>query len=90
MYIHHVARLVRKQVYITPEQDDLLKDMANREKRSEAEIIRAALDARLRPRKAPPRRLSDDPLWGIIGLGAGESGDVSEHVDHYLYGVSRK
>jgi hypothetical protein len=85
-----MPRLVRKQVYITSEQEELLKQIASREKRSEADIIRSALDARLRPRRAPLRRLSDDSLWGIVGLGAGDAGDVSENVDAYLYGVPRK
>ena len=85
-----MPRLVRKQVYITAEQENLLKQVASREKRSEAEVIRSALDARLRPRRAPPRRLADDPLWAIIGLGGGEVRDVSERVDEYLYGVSGK
>jgi hypothetical protein len=85
-----MPRLVRKQVYITAEQEDLLKQVASREKRTEAEIIRSALDARLRPRRAPPRRLADDALWGIVGLGSGEQKDVSQNVDHYLYGTPRE
>lgn len=37
-------RMVRKQVYITPEQDELLKRVAEERGVTEAEVIRAALD----------------------------------------------
>jgi hypothetical protein len=53
MYIHRVAKLVRKQVYLTAEQDEWLAKVAARERRPEAEIIRAALDARIRPQRVP-------------------------------------
>jgi hypothetical protein len=89
MYIHHMARLVRKQVYITAEQEERLKHIAAREKRSEAEIIRAALDDRLQARPAAAKRLADDPLWAIVGIGAAQAHDISEHVDRELYGATR-
>jgi hypothetical protein len=91
MYIHHLMpRLVRKQVYLTPEQDELLKRAAARERRSEADIIRGALDQRLGAKKAPRRSRSRDPLWGIVNLGRSGARDVSAQVDHYLYGTPRK
>jgi hypothetical protein len=85
-----MARLVRKQVYITPEQESLLKGIAAREKRSEADIIRTALDERLRPGPPGVRRKDGDALWDIIGVGASDRRDVSEDVDHYLYGRPRR
>jgi hypothetical protein len=92
MYIHHMGRLVRKQVYITVEQEQRLKQIAAREKRSEAEVIRAALDNRLGPGRGPHQSLDRDPLWTIVGLGKASAGpgDVSEHVDEHLYGARRK
>jgi hypothetical protein len=92
MYIHHVAKLVRKQVYLTIEQQNWLSRTAARERRPEAEIIREALDARARPQRAPRADFARDPLWRIVGIGpsAGGKGDVSENVDHYLYGAPRK
>jgi hypothetical protein len=85
-----MGRLVRKQVYITAEQEERLKAIAAREKRSEAEVIRAALDERLRPRPRSRRQLGGDSLWDIVGIGAADVADVSTQVDHYLYGVSRR
>jgi hypothetical protein len=90
MYIHHMARLVRKQVYLTVEQDELLKQAAAHERKTEAEVIRSALDQRLRPKRAPRRPSSADPLWGIVGLGRSGVPDVSEQVDHYLYGSPKR
>jgi hypothetical protein len=102
MYIHHVAKLVRKQVYLTVEQQNWLSRTAASERRPEAEIIRDALDARARPKRAPRADFARDSLWRIVGIGSSEDrsgvdggrnrgkGDVSEYVDHYLYGAPRK
>jgi hypothetical protein len=96
MYIHHVAKLVRKQVYLTVEQQNWLSRTAASERRPEAEIIRDALDARARPQRAPRANFARDPLWRIVGIGSsdegrrGGKGDVSENVDQYLYGAPRK
>jgi hypothetical protein len=90
MYIHQMGRLVRKQVYITAEQEERLKEIAAREKRTEAEVIRAALDERLKPGRRSRRRRVDDPLWGILGVGEADARDVSSQVDHYLYGAPRR
>jgi hypothetical protein len=80
-----MAKLVRKQVYLTEEQNEWLHKAAAREGRPEAEIIRSALDARMGPQHAPAFRLADDPLWDIVGLGKSDRDDVSENVDSYLY-----
>jgi hypothetical protein len=86
MYIHYVGRLVRKQIYITEEQNEGLRRAAVREGRPEAEIIRSALDARLGPKRGQRFRLADDGLWDIVGLGSSErDDDASERVDDFLY-----
>jgi hypothetical protein len=36
--------MIRKQIYITPQQDEALKRLAEATGRSQADIIRAALD----------------------------------------------
>ena len=90
MYIHHMGKLVRKQVYLTAEQDQWLTKTAARERRPAAEILRAALDERMRPQRAPKARLATDSLWKIVGLGASDERDVSEQVDHYLYGARKR
>jgi hypothetical protein len=90
MYIHYMGKLVRKQVYLTAEQDEWLARTAAQERRPAAEILRAALDARMRPQRAPRTRLAEDSLWKIVGLGTSDQGDVSEQVDHYLYGARKR
>ena len=86
MQLHHMDRLIRKQVYITEEQERLLKLAAKREQRAEAEILRAALDQVLLPKTVNRAPSKPDPLWGIVGLGRTEGADVARNVDLYLYG----
>lgn len=81
--------LVRKQVYITEEQDRLLKRAARLEGRPEAEIVRSALDRALKPKKSA-HRTARDSLWDIVGLGRTRAADVATQVDHYLYGAPKK
>jgi plasmid stability protein len=85
-----MGRLVRKQVYLTEAQDRLLKQAAAHERKTEAEIIRSALDQRLRPWRAPRRSSAADPLWKILGLGRSGVRDVSQEVVHYLYGAPKR
>jgi hypothetical protein len=84
-----MARLVRKQVHVTAEQGQRLKEVAAREKLSEAEVIRAALDSRLSLRSKSPRRLTRDPLCDIVGVAAGTDGNAALREDHILYGRRR-
>jgi len=90
MYIHHMSRLVRKQLYITEEQERRLKLAAKREERAEAEILRSALDQVLHPRKAARGRARRDPLWDIVGLGRTKAAEVARNVDRYLYRLPRR
>jgi hypothetical protein len=83
-------RLVRKQLYITEEQEQLLKRAARRERRTEAQILRSALEQVLRPKKIRRSRTERDPLWEIVGIGRAGDGDVARNVDHYLYGVAKR
>ena len=84
-----MGRLVRKQIYVTAQQNEWLKRAAAREGQPEAEIIRSALDARIGPQRGARFRLAEDPLWDIVGLGASDRSDVSEHVDASLYRLRR-
>jgi hypothetical protein len=62
-------RMVRKQIYIQPQQDEQLKRMAQQRDTSEAELIREAIEILLdqqpssRPNKALP---PDEAAWHII------------------------
>lgn len=73
--------LVRKQTYISRKQDAALKRIALRQKVTEAEIIRRAIDAYIKPLEA-----ESNPLLELEGIGAGGSEDGAENHDRYLYG----
>jgi hypothetical protein len=89
MYIHRMERMVRKQVYLTTEQDRRLRQAARKHRRTEAEIVRQALDRELGT-DFPAADPADDSLWGLVGIADGGPSDVSERVDEYLYGRPKK
>lgn len=66
--------LVRKQTYITPEQDRAVKRLAERHHTTEAEILRRALDDLLRREGV---REGEDPFAALIGFIEGPT-----EVDH--------
>jgi hypothetical protein len=84
-----MARMVRKQVYLTAEQDEKIRRLAAGQRRPEAELIRDALDQMLESASAARARFDKDPLWDIVGIGRSGRGDVSANVDAYLYGDKR-
>lgn len=70
--------LVRKQTYITPEQDAALKRIAARDGRSEADVLREVLDNWLLTNGDENR---GDPLRPFIGWFSGSR--VNDHDDIY-------
>jgi len=66
--------LMRKQTYITPEQDRAMKRLARQYGITEAEVVRRALDRWLSAEEAAG---SDDPFAALIG-----SVDGPTEVDH--------
>lgn len=88
MYIHHVKKaMVRKQVYMTAEQNERLRRAAARERRTEAEILRDALDRHLGDAGRSAPALEEDALFEIVGIAASDDGSLSEHADDVLYGA---
>jgi len=73
------------QVYIEPQQDYVLGNLAKKRGISKAEIIRKSLDQYLR--EIPPE---EDPGLGLIGLGNSGRKDLSDHHDKYLVRYSRQ
>jgi len=78
----------RKQIYLDEASERGLKRLAARTGRSEASLIREALQRYL----ASGGDNVDDPLEKLIGLVADETGpdDVAEEHDHYLYGAPKE
>jgi plasmid stability protein len=79
----------RKQIYLDDASERALKRRAARTGRSEASLIREALQRYLANGDDHP---GDDPLERLIGLVPDETGpdDVAEEHDHYLYGVPKE
>jgi hypothetical protein len=77
--------MVRKQVYITREQSERLRRVAARERRTEAEVLRDALDRHLGVAVPVSPKLADDSLWDIVGVASSDRRDLSESVDQVLY-----
>lgn len=57
--------LIRKQTYITPEQDKAVKRLAQQQGTTEAEILRKAIDEFLASRGIIGK---DDPFAELIGM----------------------
>jgi hypothetical protein len=73
-----IMELIRKQTYITEEQDRQLKHAARREGTTESEILRRALDRWL---AHDVSRGLEDPFSGLIGFVEGP--EDAEHDDIY-------
>lgn len=73
------------QIYLRPDQDSALRVLAQDQKVSMAELVRRSVDLWIEQLPA-----EQDPLMGIIGLGAGGKGDVSEKHDQYLVEIYKQ
>ena len=82
--------MIRAQVILEDWQHHWLAEEAEREAVSMSALLRAILTEAIARRGAAASNASaDDPLWGVIGLGAGPADDVSsENLDGFLYGAS--
>jgi len=72
------------QIYIEPQQDYVLGNLAKKRGLSKAEIIRKSLDKFLR--EIP---WEEDPGMGLIGLGSSGKKNLSNHHDQYLSRYAR-
>lgn len=77
--------MVRKQIYITPEQNKLVYKLSVREKVAEAEIIRRAIEEYLRKQIPMP----ENPLTEIVALGRSGNKSGSVEHDHEIYDSDR-
>ncbi|TMB47997.1 MAG: hypothetical protein E6J56_25825 [Deltaproteobacteria bacterium] len=89
MYIHRMARMVRKQLYLSREQNERLRRAARRLRRTEADLLREALDRHLGDRRGTAS-IGRDPLWAIVGVAASPRGNLSGRIDEHLYGARRR
>jgi len=77
----------RAQIILETWQHDWLAQEAEREGTSMSALLRQLLTESIERRQA--HDLADDPLWGIIGLGAGpQDGITSENLDKAIYQIN--
>jgi predicted DNA-binding protein len=77
--MHRVPKaMIRKQVYLTAELAERLGREAKRQRRTEAEVFREALAARLNATEPSSSDASEDALWQLVGIGASKEADLSE------------
>jgi hypothetical protein len=81
MYIWSMRNLKKKpiQIYIEPQQNDVLEVLSQRKGVSKAELIRESLEKYLN--ELP---LEEDPAMDLVGLGSSGRGDLSDQHDRYL------
>jgi hypothetical protein len=74
-------RMIRKQIYLEPSQNDAIKLLSTRKGATEAEIIREALDLYL----VAHREAQQDPLMQMIGRISSGKRDGSLRHDRDIY-----
>jgi hypothetical protein len=67
------------QIYLEPEQDEVLRHLCRASGRSRAAIIRESIEQYIAG--LPPEK---DPALGIVNLGASGKSDIAEKHDMYL------
>ena len=76
----------RTQLMLEPEQHDQLQALAEVEGTSVSNLVREAINRFLRQRQPVP--VTEDPIWGIVGIGEGEQeliDDIPVSEDPELY-----
>jgi hypothetical protein len=81
--------MVRKQVYLTIPQNERLGRAAKRLRRSEADLLREAIERHLPGEDEGGPIVDGDSLFAIVGVGNGAVDNLSERVDEVLYGRHR-
>ena len=85
-----MTHMIRKQIYLTRELDQLIDVLSQKENKPEAEVIRELLETGI---KQQHPMSTGEALLGLARLGeklgiAGPT-DLSTHHDDYLYGDSK-
>lgn len=83
---------VRTQIYLDRESYEWLKTRSERNDLSIGHQIREAVARYVVEQNAAtelPTLNEDDAIWGLIGMGESEQGDLAENHNHYLYGAPK-
>jgi hypothetical protein len=83
----------RKQIYIAPEQEEALQEIAYEAGVPVSHVIREAVAAYIAERQeVTVKEPEDHPLWRIVGAADDPDApaDGALNHDHYLYGAPKK
>jgi len=75
-----MQRMRRTQIYLQPDLDDALERLARKRGTSKADVIRLAARRFVEQEQTG----EEDAILGLIGIGHGGPGRVSEEHDRYL------
>jgi hypothetical protein len=89
MYVVYIMN--RKQIYVTPDQETKLKELAEREETTVSALIRDALDKFLLEQLTPDIPIEEHPIWSIVGIIDDDKApiDGSANYKRDLYGRKR-
>lgn len=85
-----MGQMVRKQLYLSAQQNRRLQRAAARLRRTEADLVREALDRHLGTTASDELHVDEDPLWDIVGVARSDRSDLSTRVDEILYGPRKR
>jgi hypothetical protein len=92
--VYGVYTMKRKQIYVDPDHEAQLQQLALSRKVPVSHLIREAIAEYLVEQQEPPalERPEDHPLWGIVGIVDDPDAptDGSINLDHYLYGAPKR
>jgi hypothetical protein len=91
--VYGVYTMKRKQIYIAPEQEEALQEIAYKQGVPVSHVIREAVAAYIvDQREVSVERPEDHPLWQLVGLldDPEVPPDGALNHDHYLYGAPKK
>lgn len=91
--VYGVYTMKRKQIYVDPQHEEQLKQLAYRRNVPVSHLIREAIAEYLVEQETPHlARLEDHPLWNIVGIVDDPDGptDGSINLKHYLYGAPKR
>ncbi len=77
----------RTQISLEDWQYQILRDISRRKRKSLSSIIRDLVTEKF---SAKASEQAKDPLWDIIGMGAGDGSSVAREHDRHLYKKKRK
>ncbi len=81
--VYGVYTMERKQIYLAEDQVEELNRLAEERRVPVSTMIRDAIAQYLEVQDEPRLRIAEEhPLWGIVGMAAGDDAPVDGSVSH--------